>query len=158
MNFRIGLGYDVHRLVDGRKLIIGGENVPFEKGLLGHSDADVLSHAIADALLGAACLGDIGKLFPDTDQKYKNYSSLKLLAEVAELLKGENYNICNIDCSLVLEQPKIASFSDKMRKNISESLGIAIDQVSIKATTSEKLGFVGNGEGAQAFAIAMLVR
>lgn len=157
MNIRIGFGYDVHQLVEGRKLIIGGVEIPFEKGLVGHSDADVLCHAVADALLGAACLGDIGKHFPDTDQKYKNYSSLLLLEEVAKLLQDKNYKISNIDSTIVLERPKIASYIETMRINIAHSLKIKIDQVSIKATKSEKLGFVGSGEGAKAQAVALLM-
>ncbi|MDE3057113.1 MAG: 2-C-methyl-D-erythritol 2,4-cyclodiphosphate synthase [Bacteroidota bacterium] len=151
---RIGFGYDVHKLVTGRKLILGGVEIPNNEGLLGHSDADVLLHAICDALLGAAALGDIGKHFPDADPKYKNISSLILLENVDGLLSQRGFDIVNIDATVVLEQPKIASYVEAMRTNISRALHISSDAVSIKATTSEKMGFIGSGEGAAAYAVA----
>jgi 2-C-methyl-D-erythritol 2,4-cyclodiphosphate synthase len=151
---RVGFGFDVHRLVAGRKLVLGGVEIPFEKGLLGHSDADVLIHAIADSLLGAAALGDIGRHFPDTDQQYKNISSLTLLARVEHLLTENNFGIINVDSTIVLEQPKIAPHVVKMRENIAHALRIALDQVSVKATTNEGLGFIGAGDGAVAHAVA----
>lgn len=153
---RIGFGYDVHRLVPNRKLILGGVDIPFVRGLQGHSDADVLCHAICDALLGAAALGDIGKHFPDSDQRFKDISSLVLLRHVHQLIAGVGLEIENIDTTVVLQQPKIAPYVQRMRENISASLGIGIDQVSVKATTSEQLGFVGLGEGAVAYAVALL--
>jgi 2-C-methyl-D-erythritol 2,4-cyclodiphosphate synthase len=153
---RIGHGFDVHRLVEGRKLIIGGIEIPFGKGLLGHSDADVLLHAICDALLGAAALGDIGNHFPDTDVRYKDISSLKLLKHVGELLTTKKYSICNIDTTLVLQEPKIFPFVEEMRTNIAISLNISKDSISIKATTNEGLGFIGSGEGAVAYAVAII--
>ena len=150
---RIGFGYDVHKLVLGRKLIVGGVEIPSEKGLMGHSDADVLLHAICDALLGAAALGDIGKHFPDTDLRYKGISSIELLKRAGQLLHESGYSVGNIDSTLVLEKPKIAPYVDQMKKNISNTLGISHDQVSVKATTSEGLGFIGVGEGAAAYAV-----
>lgn len=153
---RVGIGYDAHRLVEGRKLIIGGVHIPFEKGLLGHSDADVLAHAINDALLGAACLGDIGKHFPDTDPKYKDISSLVLMKRVAELLKNEGFGIVNIDSVIVAERPKFAPYIEKMRENIASALGIQKDKISIKATTTEGMGFEGRGEGISAKAICLI--
>ncbi len=153
---RIGFGYDVHRLVLNRKLILGGVVVPYLKGLEGHSDADVLLHAIADALLGAAAMGDIGKHFPDTDPKYKDISSLILLKHVAELLRTNSYEINNIDSTVVLQQPKIAPFIQMMRENIARTLGISVDKVSVKATTNEGLGFIGMGEGAAVYAVASI--
>ncbi len=153
---RFGIGYDVHRLVTDRKLILGGVEIPFFKGLLGHSDADVLCHAIADALLGAAALGDIGKHFPDHDVKFKDISSLQILHGVAEKITTKQYKIVNVDSTVVLQQPKISPHIHKMRENIAKSLGIDIDQVSIKATTSEQLGFVGVGDGATAYAVAAI--
>ena len=153
---RIGFGFDVHRLVAGRKLVLGGVEIPFEKGLLGHSDADVLSHAIADALLGAAAAGDIGRHFPDTDPKYKNISSLTLLSNVARLLSEKSYAIINIDTTIVLQQPKIAPHVEKMRENIARALDVEIDCVSVKATTNEGLGFIGAGDGAVAYAVAQV--
>lgn len=155
---RIGFGYDVHPLVAGRKLILGGVEIKHEVGLAGHSDADVLCHAIGDALLGAANLGDLGKHFPDTNAKFANVSSLLLLKDIARLLQEQNYAVVNIDSTLVLEAPKIMPHAEQMRANISEALGITPAQVSIKATTSEKLGFVGRKEGATAFAVALLNR
>lgn len=150
---RIGFGFDVHKLTAGRKLILGGVEIPFEKGLLGHSDADVLLHAICDALLGAASLGDIGKHFPDTDPQFKGISSVALLKNVSQLLKQNGYSVVNIDSTVVLERPKIAPYVDQMRKNISETLGISLSQVSVKATSNEGLGFIGAGEGAVAYAV-----
>ena len=151
---RFGMGYDVHRLVEGRKLILGGVTVPYEKGLLGHSDADVLLHAITDALLGAAALGDIGRHFPDTDPAYAGADSQRLLAHVGELLKEHGYEIGNIDATIVAQRPKLMAFIPQMAANIAETLGIAIDQVNVKATTEEKLGFTGSGEGISSYAVA----
>ena len=151
---RFGMGYDVHRLVEGRKLILGGVDVPYEKGLLGHSDADVLLHAITDALLGAAALGDIGRHFPDTDPAYAGADSQKLLAHVGELLKEHGYDIGNIDATIVAQRPKLMAFIPQMAANIAETLGIAVDQVNVKATTEEKLGFTGSGEGISSYAVA----
>ena len=151
---RFGMGYDVHRLVEGRKLILGGVDVPYEKGLLGHSDADVLLHAITDALLGAAALGDIGRHFPDTDPAYAGADSQRLLAHVGELLKEHGYEIGNIDATIVAQRPKLMTFIPQMVSNIAETLGIAIDQVNVKATTEEKLGFTGSGEGISSYAVA----
>jgi len=151
---RFGMGYDVHRLVEGRKLILGGVDVPYEKGLLGHSDADVLLHAIMDALLGAAALGDIGRHFPDTDPAYAGADSQKLLAHVGELLKEHGYDIGNIDATIVAQRPKLMAFIPQMAANIAETLGIAVDQVNVKATTEEKLGFTGSGEGISSYAVA----
>lgn len=153
---RIGMGYDVHRLVKGRKLILGGVEIPYEQGLLGHSDADVLLHAIMDALLGAAALGDIGKHFPDTDEKFKGISSLKLLDRVGQLLEEHMFFIENIDATIIAQKPKMRPFIDSMRSNIAETLKIDITQVNVKATTEEGLGFTGNGEGISAQAICML--
>ena len=153
---RFGIGYDVHRFVLNRKLMLGGVDVPYFKGLEGHSDADVLIHAIADALLGAAALGDIGKHFPDTDQRYKDISSLFILKEVGELIRTNKYEINNIDATVVLQAPKIAQYVKKMRENISQTLSISIDRVSVKATTNEELGFIGMGEGAAVYAIASI--
>ena len=153
---RIGMGYDVHRLVQGRDLIIGGVNIPHEKGLLGHSDADVLLHAIMDALLGAASLGDIGKHFPDTDDSYKGISSVKLLEHVGKLLEEHCFFIENIDATLVAQKPKMRPHIDLMRKNIADTLGIDISQVNVKATTEEGLGFTGMEEGISAQAICLL--
>jgi 2-C-methyl-D-erythritol 2,4-cyclodiphosphate synthase len=153
---RIGFGFDVHRLTAGRKLVLGGVEIPFEKGLLGHSDADVLSHAIADALLGAAAAGDIGTHFPDTDPKYKNIPSLTLLSNVAHLLSEKSFIIINIDTTIVLQQPKIAPHVEKMRENIARALHVETDCVSVKATTNEGLGFIGAGDGAVAYAVAQV--
>ncbi len=154
---RIGHGYDVHRLVEGRKLILGGVDIPYEKGLLGHSDADVLLHALMDALLGAAALGDIGKLFPDTDEQYRGADSRKLLREVAGRLKAEGYSVGNVDVTLIAQRPKIAPHIPKMRENIACDLGVALSQVNVKATTEEHLGFTGSGEGMAAHAVALIV-
>lgn len=153
---RVGMGYDVHKLVEGRKLIIGGVDIPYEKGLLGHSDADVLVHAIMDALLGAAALGDIGKHFPDTDEEYKGADSLVLLEKVGKLLDKENYLIGNIDATIIAQKPKMLPHIMSMRENISSRLGIDISQVNIKATTEEGLGFTGEGLGISSQAICLL--
>ncbi|MCD7836734.1 MAG: 2-C-methyl-D-erythritol 2,4-cyclodiphosphate synthase [Lachnospiraceae bacterium] len=153
---RIGMGYDVHRLADGRSLIIGGVKLPYEKGLLGHSDADVLLHAVMDALLGAAALGDIGKHFPDTDPAYKGISSMLLLERVGELLEENSFLIENIDATIIAQEPKMRPYIDEMRKNIAKALSIYIEQVNVKATTEEGLGFTGTGEGISAQAVCML--
>ena len=153
---RIGMGYDVHRLVEDRDLIIGGVSIPYEKGLLGHSDADVLLHAISDALLGAAALGDIGKHFPDTDPAYKGISSLILLQKVGELLEEKGFLIENIDATIIAQAPKMRPHIDTMRENIAQALGIMVEQVNVKATTEEGLGFTGAGEGISAQAICLL--
>ncbi len=150
------MGYDVHRLVEGRALILGGVNIPYEKGLLGHSDADVLVHAIMDAILGAAALGDIGKHFPDTDEKYKGISSIKLLQYVAELISDNQYVVENIDATIIAQKPKMRPFIDEMEANISKALGIDLHQINIKATTEEGLGFTGIGEGISSQAICLL--
>ncbi|ADL08831.1 2-C-methyl-D-erythritol 2,4-cyclodiphosphate synthase [Thermosediminibacter oceani] len=153
---RVGIGYDAHRLVEGRRLVLGGVVIPFEKGLLGHSDADVLVHAINDALLGAAALGDIGTHFPDTDPKYKDISSILLLKKVGELLKREGFGVVNIDSVICAEKPKLSPFIEKMRQNIAEALNIAKEKVSVKATTTEGMGFEGRGEGISAQAICLI--
>lgn len=153
---RIGHGYDVHKLAKGRKLILGGVEVPYNVGLLGHSDADVLVHAIMDALLGAAGLGDIGKYFPDTDPKYKNISSLKLLGHVCLLLKEKNYEIENIDATIIAQSPKLSSYIDKMKSNISSVCKIDLEQINIKATTEEGLGFTGENRGISAHAVCLV--
>lgn len=153
---RVGMGYDVHRLVEDRKLIMGGVTIPYEKGLLGHSDADVLLHAIMDALLGAAALGDIGKHFPDSDEKYKGISSLELLKHVGKLLDENNYIIENIDATIIAQKPKMRPYIDQMRQNIADTLKLDINQVNVKATTEEGLGFTGNGEGISSQAICSL--
>ena len=154
---RIGFGFDVHKLTEGRKLILGGVEIPFEKGLLGHSDADVLLHAICDALLGAAALGDIGKHFPDTDSRYKGISSIELLKYVGKLLNKSGFAVANIDSTLVLERPKIMPYVNQMQKNIADALGIMENQISVKATTNEGMGFIGIGEGAVAYAVTTIV-
>ena len=153
---RVGMGYDVHKLVPERKLILGGVEVPHTLGLLGHSDADVLVHAIMDALLGAAALGDIGKHFPDTDPQYKGIDSMKLLAHVRDLLQAEGYVVGNIDATVIAQKPKLRPYIETMEQNVADVLGIAKDQVNIKATTEEKLGFTGREEGIAAEAICML--
>ena len=155
-NLRIGHGYDVHRLVEGRKLILGGVDIPWEKGLLGHSDADVLTHAVMDALSGAARLGDIGKLFPDTDPAYAGISSLKLLGEVGRLLKERGFTVVNIDATLLAQRPKVAPYKAQMAENIASVLGIDVEQVNVKATTEEGLGFTGDGSGMAAHAVVLL--
>lgn len=154
---RVGIGYDVHRLVEGRKLILGGVEIEHEVGLLGHSDADVLLHAISDALLGAAALGDIGKHFPDKDPQYKGISSLILLSHVGRLLTEHGYAVGNIDATIVAQAPKLAPHIDKMRVNIADALGIEVGQVGVKATTTEGLGFAGTKEGMASYAVALLV-
>lgn len=154
---RVGLGYDVHRLVEGRDLILGGVKIPYEKGLLGHSDADVLLHAIMDALLGAAALGDIGKHFPDTDPAYKGISSIKLLEHVGALLEQEDYQIINIDATIIAQRPKMAPHIPQMIKNVAQTLKLEENQVNIKATTEEGLGFTGTGEGISSQAICSLM-
>ncbi|MEE1315016.1 MAG: 2-C-methyl-D-erythritol 2,4-cyclodiphosphate synthase [Faecalimonas sp.] len=153
---RVGLGYDVHRLVEDRALILGGVEIPYEKGLLGHSDADVLVHAIMDALLGAAALGDIGKHFPDSDVRYKGISSMELLRHIAQLLDEQMYVIENIDATIIAQRPKMAPYIQEMRQNVAEVLGIDLDQMNIKATTEEGLGFTGSGEGISSQAICCL--
>jgi 2-C-methyl-D-erythritol 2,4-cyclodiphosphate synthase len=153
---RIGFGFDVHKLTEGRKLILGGVEIPFHKGLLGHSDADVLLHAICDALLGAAALGDIGKHFPDTDARFKGISSLELLKQVGKLLRQNGFAVGNIDSTLVLEQPKIMPYVNQIQKNIAEELGILENQISVKATTNEGMGFIGIGDGAVAYAVTIV--
>ena len=153
---RVGMGYDVHKLVEGRDLILGGVNIPYEKGLLGHSDADVLLHAIMDALLGAAALGDIGKHFPDTDDRYKGISSIKLLGEVGKLLDEECYIIENIDATVIAQRPKLRDYIDTMRENIAKTLNIEVGRVNVKATTEEGLGFTGTGEGISSQAVCSL--
>ncbi|MHB1049794.1 MAG: 2-C-methyl-D-erythritol 2,4-cyclodiphosphate synthase [Bacteroidota bacterium] len=153
---RVGFGFDVHKIVPGRKLILGGVEIPHDKGLLGHSDADVLLHAICDALLGAAALGDIGKHFPDTDPRYKDISSLALLKHVHSLIENNGYSIENIDSTVVLESPKIAPYIETMRKRIAETLYILEEQISVKATTNEGMGFIGAREGAVAYAVTSI--
>lgn len=153
---RIGHGYDVHRLVSGRKLIIGGESIPFEMGLLGHSDADVLLHAVCDALLGAAALGDIGRHFPDSDPSFEGIDSRILLRKTAELLRCKGYRIVNIDATVIAQRPKLAGFIEKMRGNIASDCGIETDTVNIKATTEEGLGFTGKAEGIAAHAVCLI--
>ena len=153
---RVGMGYDVHKLVEDRELIIGGVKIPYEKGLLGHSDADVLLHAIMDALLGAAALGDIGKHFPDTDERYKGISSIKLLEHVGKLLDEHLYLVENIDATIIAQRPKMRPYIDEMRQNIADTLGIDVDQVNVKATTEEGLGFTGSGEGISSQAICAI--
>ena len=153
---RIGMGYDVHKLVEDRKLIIGGVEIPHEKGLLGHSDADVLLHAISDALLGAAALGDIGKLFPDSNPAYKGADSLALTRRVAEVMTERGYHLGNIDATVIAEAPKLSPYILDMRQNIAAAFGVNVDQISVKATTEEKLGFTGSGEGIAAHAVCLL--
>lgn len=153
---RIGMGYDVHKLVTNRKLILGGVEIPYELGLLGHSDADVVVHAIMDALLGAAALGDIGKHFPDTDPQYKGISSISLLQHVGKLLQENHYKIGNIDATIICQKPKLAAYKDEMVKNVAEALNMKQNQVCIKATTEEGLGFTGEGLGISSQAIVLL--
>ena len=153
---RVGMGYDVHKLTENRKLILGGVEIPYEKGLLGHSDADVLLHAIMDALLGAAALGDIGRHFPDSDPAYKGISSIKLLEHVGNLLEEHFYVVENIDATIIAQRPKMAPYIEQMRKNIADTLGLDVDQVNVKATTEEGLGFTGTGEGISSQAICSL--
>ena len=155
---RVGLGYDVHKLVEGRKLIIGGVDIPYEKGLLGHSDADVLIHAVMDSILGALALGDIGKHFPDTDEKYKGADSMKLLEFVYNLINEKGYNIGNIDCTIIAQSPKMAPHIQNMRENIAKTLNTSIENINVKATTEEGLGFTGSKEGISAQSICLLVK
>ena len=156
MDYRIGKGFDVHRLVDDRDLILGGINIPFEKGLLGHSDADVLIHAFMDSMLGAAAMGDIGKLFPDTDDKYKGISSMELLREVSYKMAENGYSLVNTDITVICQKPKLRPYIDLMRENIAKAIDVDLDRISIKATTTEKLGYTGRGEGIAAEAVTLL--
>lgn len=153
---RIGHGYDVHRLVEGRKLILGGVEIPFEKGLLGHSDADVLAHAVSDALLGAAALGDIGKHFPDTDPAFAGADSLKLLEHVVKLLREKGWKVGNVDATILAQRPKLAPYIPTMAEKLAACMGISVEDVNVKATTEEKLGFTGSGEGMAAHAVCLL--
>ena len=153
---RIGHGYDVHRLVEGRRLILGGVDIPWEKGLLGHSDADVLTHALMDALLGATALGDIGKLFPDKDPAYEGADSVKLLEKVTALLAEHGYAVGNVDCTVIAQRPKLAPHIPAMRERLAAAMGVAVDQVGVKATTEEGLGFSGEGLGIAAHAVALI--
>lgn len=155
---RIGNGYDVHKLVDGRKLILGGVDIPFEKGLLGHSDADVLVHAIMDAMVGALALGDIGSHFPDDDLKYEGISSLKLLEAVNNIVREKGYRVSNLDSVVVMQKPKLRPYIEKMIENIAEVLRVSEDRISIKATTEENLGFTGDGSGVKSYAVLLLER
>ena len=157
-NLRVGHGYDVHRLVSGRKLILGGVEIPFEKGLDGHSDADVLTHAVMDALLGACGLGDIGRHFPDTDERYRGISSLLLLDHVATLLHQQGYGVVNVDVTLLAQAPKVGPYRQQMAENLASHLGITPEQVNVKATTEEHLGFTGSGEGMACHAVALVER
>ncbi len=153
---RIGHGYDVHKLVEGRKLFMGGVEIPYEKGLLGHSDADVLLHAISDALLGAAALGDIGKLFPDTDMQYKGADSRVLMAEVMRRIKEMGYRVVNVDATIIAQRPKMRNYIDTMRQNIADTLGCDIGDINVKATTEEGMGFTGEGMGISAHAVCLI--
>lgn len=153
---RVGIGYDVHKLVENRKLILGGVDIPHEKGLLGHSDADVLLHAISDALLGSAALGDIGKHFPDSDDRYKGISSLILLKHVGDLLNEKNYTVNNIDATIVAQRPKLLPYIEQMRQNVATTLNIPLEDVNIKATTEERLGFTGSEEGISSYAVCTI--
>ena len=155
---RIGHGYDVHRLVEGRKLILGGVDIPWEKGLLGHSDADVLLHALMDAILGAAALGDIGQHFPDSDERYLGADSIRLLGEASRLLHEAGYRLVNADCTILAQRPKLMSHIPQMRQNIAEALGTDLGSISIKATTEEGLGFTGDGSGIAAHAVVLIER
>ena len=155
-NFRIGHGYDVHRLTEGRALILGGVNIPYSLGLLGHSDADVLLHAVMDSLLGAAALGDIGKHFPDTDERYRGANSMELLEKVISLLHEQGFSVGNIDATVIAQKPKLAPYITEMRQKISSAANIRLEQVSIKATTTEQLGFCGRGEGIACHAVSLI--
>lgn len=155
---RVGHGYDVHRLVEGRALILGGVTVPFDRGLLGHSDADVLTHAVMDALLGAAALGDIGKLFPDSDAAYAGADSIALLERVTALLREHGWQVGNVDATVVAQAPRLAPYISEMRRRLAEAMGLDVDCVSVKATTEERLGFTGSGEGMAAHAVALIER
>jgi 2-C-methyl-D-erythritol 2,4-cyclodiphosphate synthase len=156
MNFRVGSGYDVHQLVPNRKLILGGVAIPYDKGLLGHSDADVLCHAVCDALLGAAALGDIGMYFPDTDSRYKNISSLELLTACVQKVQSLDYIIGNIDCIIIAQSPRMSPYIQEMRNKLKATMAITLEQINIKATTTEKLGFIGAGEGIAAQCVALI--
>lgn len=158
MDIRVGHGYDVHKLVENRKLIIGGVEIPWELGLLGHSDADVLLHAISDAILGAAALGDIGRHFPDTDERYKGADSLMLLKEVCKKAADKGYSVSNIDATVIAQKPKMKDYIPKMRENVAKACGIDVDRVNIKATTEEKLGFTGRQEGIAAHSVCLLIK
>lgn len=158
MNIRTGHGYDVHKLTEGRKLILGGVHIPCEKGLLGHSDADVLTHAVMDSLLGALALGDIGRHFPDSDDRYKGADSLELLRNVMELISKEGFSVGNIDATILCQAPKLAPFIEKMRENLSRVMGCDISQINVKATTEEKLGFTGQGLGIAAHCVCLLCK
>ncbi len=158
MDIRVGHGYDVHKLTEERKLILGGVLIPYEKGLLGHSDADVLAHAVMDSLLGAAALGDIGKHFPDNDERFKGADSIELLRQVTEIIKKEGWSIGNTDTTILCQAPKLASYIDKMRENLSEAMGISKDCVSVKATTEEKLGFTGEGKGIAVHCVCLITK
>ncbi len=158
INFRVGHGYDVHRLTENRKCIIGGVDIPHEKGLLGHSDADVLLHAVSDAILGAAALGDIGCLFPDNDPEFEGADSLKLLEEVVRVAKENGYSVGNVDATVVAQRPKLKPYTLQMRENIAAACGIDVSCVSVKATTEEKLGFTGNEEGISAHSVVLIVK
>lgn len=158
MKFRVGHGYDVHKLVEDRKLIIGGVEIPHYKGLLGHSDADVLTHAICDALLGAAALGDIGKHFPDNDDRYKDVDSLVLLEKVCELIRNKGYEISNVDSTILAQVPKLRPYIDEMRSKLAKAMKLDIDELSVKATTEERLGFTGREEGIAAHAVVLLMK
>ena len=153
---RIGHGYDVHRLVEGRKLILGGVEIPYEKGLLGHSDADVLTHSVADSILGALAMGDIGKHFPDSDERYKGADSIMLLKEVYNIMKEKGYKIGNVDVTVIGQEPKLSPFIDRMREKLADALSSEKDRISVKATTEEKLGFTGNKEGIASHAVCLL--
>ena len=158
MKFRVGHGYDVHKLVEDRKLIIGGVEIPHSKGLFGHSDADVLAHAICDALLGAAALGDIGKHFPDNDDRYKDVDSLVLLEKVCELIRNKGYEISNVDSTILAQAPKLRPYIDEMRSKLAKAMKLDIDELSVKATTEERLGFTGREEGIAAHAVVLLMK
>ncbi len=158
LGIRVGQGYDAHKLVENRKLILGGVDIPSDKGLLGHSDADVLVHAIMDAILGAMAMGDIGKQFPDSSDEFVGISSIELLRRVAKITQDSGYKIVNVDSTIVLQRPKVYPFIDEMRSNIAVALNVDIDQISVKATTEEKMGFTGSGEGAKAFAVVLICK
>ena len=158
MNIKIGHGYDVHRFAENRKLILGGEEIEYEKGLLGHSDADVLVHALMDAILGALCKGDIGKHFPDTDEKYRGADSMKLLEKVCEIMRDEGYSLSNADCTVIAQAPKLAPHIQKMRENIAAVIGCDVSNINVKATTEEKLGFTGRLEGISAHAVCLIFK
>lgn len=153
---RIGQGYDVHRLIEGRRLVLGGVEIPFIKGLDGHSDADVLTHAVMDAILGAAALGDIGKMFPDSDEEYRDADSVELLKAVVERIKSMGYRVSNLDCTVVAQAPKLSPFIPDMRERLAKAMGVDVSDVNVKATTEERLGFTGRGDGISAHAVVLL--